>query len=99
MVLIETYWNVNENAEKVENSTSAVLIETYWNVNECTRKEKCEEHGVLIETYWNVNPFYWWVLTKITNCINRNILECKSDTLSASVSCAACINRNILECK
>ena len=45
MVLIETYWNVNENAEKVENSTSAVLIETYWNVNECTRKEKCEEHG------------------------------------------------------
>ena len=33
LVLIETYWNVNNFAGVNEAGNVAVLIETYWNVN------------------------------------------------------------------
>ena len=33
-VLIETYWNVNEDNTGSPEIAIAVLIETYWNVNE-----------------------------------------------------------------
>ena len=32
-VLIETYWNVNENYQTYSKGHAQVLIETYWNVN------------------------------------------------------------------
>ena len=32
-VLIETYWNVNQNSTLSVLKLSEVLIETYWNVN------------------------------------------------------------------
>ena len=32
-VLIETYWNVNENDLVFLKNSFSVLIETYWNVN------------------------------------------------------------------
>ncbi len=33
VVLIETYWNVNEEQGTEEKGAKIVLIETYWNVN------------------------------------------------------------------
>ena len=33
LVLIETYWNVNEDGRNMKSSELHVLIETYWNVN------------------------------------------------------------------
>ena len=33
-VLIETYWNVNENGLESHSKKEKVLIETYWNVNQ-----------------------------------------------------------------
>ena len=33
VVLIETYWNVNENEFLKKTKSFSVLIETYWNVN------------------------------------------------------------------
>ena len=32
-VLIDTWWNVNENALKIESGKVTVLIDTWWNVN------------------------------------------------------------------
>ena len=32
-VLIETYWNVNDNRRESSFRANLVLIETYWNVN------------------------------------------------------------------
>ena len=33
-VLIETYWNVNQDREYLRALCAFVLIETYWNVND-----------------------------------------------------------------
>ena len=33
LVLIETYWNVNDIIEQILKKLEGVLIETYWNVN------------------------------------------------------------------
>ena len=54
-VLIETYWNVNNDYGYETREERPVLIETYWNVNNDYRYETREERPVLIETYWNVN--------------------------------------------
>ena len=56
VVLIETYWNVNDFPPLALAYGKVVLIETYWNVNQVLlhRRQKDPE-GVLIETYWNVN--------------------------------------------
>ena len=37
-------------------------------------------NGVLIETYWNVNMFILTAISSHFIRINRNILECKSNT-------------------
>ena len=53
--LIETLWNVNQNALYPIQQISAELIETLWNVN---ANILCAQHLVeaeLIETLWNVN--------------------------------------------
>ena len=33
MVLISTYWNVNDTGDLRNNCSAEVLISTYWNVN------------------------------------------------------------------
>ena len=55
IVLIETYWNVNEYKIPEDAADNSVLIETYWNVNNCGATSKKNSMQVLIETYWNVN--------------------------------------------
>ena len=55
-VLIETYWNVNENDLVFLKNSFSVLIETYWNVNYGMNNNMQQQLAqVLIETYWNVN--------------------------------------------
>ena len=75
-VLIETYWNVNDQVVSINRKSTGINR----NILECkyvTSINALERKSVLIETYWNVNLFY------LTNCfnerfsINRNILECK----------------------
>ena len=78
VVLIETYWNVNQKTLFANVISSVVLIETYWNVNVKSRPVPRSCSTVLIETYWNVN----WLVTMraedFLERLNRNILECKS---------------------
>ena len=75
-----------------------VLIETYWNVKLDGSQTGKIPLAVLIETYWNVK-FIQSFLDGSLDCINRNILECKGWSLTASRVTECCINRNILECK
>ena len=55
MVLIDTWWNVNDDQILINQGVHTVLIDTWWNVNVngkgCTR----EFEIVLIDTWWNVN--------------------------------------------
>ena len=76
-VLIETYWNVNEDDLVFLKNSFSVLIETYWNVNPFEPCRSSRFTFVLIETYWNVNTVYLLFLLSQRNRINRNILECK----------------------
>ena len=62
-----------------------VLIETYWNVNDDTITDYTSIGMVLIETYWNVNAKELNVISGLTQCLNRNILECKF-RLAVSIS-------------
>ena len=75
-VLIETYWNVNENTVGAHATGCNVLIETYWNVNFFAGWNLLRHFEVLIETYWNVNVILILILP-FSPSINRNILECK----------------------
>ena len=66
LVLIETYWNVNQVLSEQFVNFLFVLIETYWNVNEEDQVLPELLELVLIETYWNVNaestglsPAFW----------------------------------------
>ena len=54
---------------------------------------------VLIETLWNVNIYTRSFQMPVKNRINRNIVECKSQTVTTVVKLSVCINRNIVECK
>ena len=55
LVLIELYWNVNNNIRRKVDGEEVVLIELYWNVNVCILKSNLFVSKVLIELYWNVN--------------------------------------------
>ena len=55
LVLIDTWWNVNQLAEGGVLKKGQVLIDTWWNVN---TDSICKWFGiqpVLIDTWWNVN--------------------------------------------
>ena len=55
VVLIDTWWNVNQGTlENVENNTY-VLIDTWWNVNDVQAAKRRYKKIVLIDTWWNVN--------------------------------------------
>ena len=54
-VLIELYWNVNEDEKEYLVTLEKVLIELYWNVNKSKKKKSTTPASVLIELYWNVN--------------------------------------------
>ena len=55
IVLISTYWNVNEVHVSIPENIFNVLISTYWNVNILFVFLGVFMQNVLISTYWNVN--------------------------------------------
>ena len=63
--------------------SSAVLIETYWNVKYKYSYDGERTLTVLIETYWNVKRVRSHQSDHEAS-INRNILECKGWSLTAS---------------
>ena len=62
LVLISTYWNVNQYGTYISAVVYGVLISTYWNVNSATAKYFNKKVTVLISTYWNVNLYYLAIL-------------------------------------
>ena len=65
-VLIDTWWNVNENANLAFMEIFAVLIDTWWNVNRSSKRSISAEISVLIDTWWNVNQEFVDSLLKIS---------------------------------
>ena len=57
LILIETYWNVNQYPASPQLLQCIILIETYWNVNTNRIMVQVDVERILIETYWNVNRF------------------------------------------
>ena len=53
-VLIETLWNVKEDADSLMIYDAAVLIETLWNVKLLKKEGEKIRKIVLIETLWSV---------------------------------------------
>ena len=76
IVLISTYWNVNDIMFCLLFAWLLVLISTYWNVNAVVGFLGLRKAWVLISTYWNVNKVE---LTKVLPkfSFNLNLLECK----------------------
>ena len=58
-------------------TTDVVLIETLWNVNMLRQMRQRQAIIVLIETLWNVNVHRIKEIFSTSDCINRNIVECK----------------------
>ena len=81
--LIETLWNVNAEVLKAEAALRKELIETLWNVNIDLLTGEDEETCELIETLWNVNINRKFINYITFFRINRNIVECKLNYLSA----------------
>ena len=52
--IIETYWNVNEELEKLYPPVETEIIETYWNVNLGNKIRDGIVETEIIETYWNI---------------------------------------------
>ena len=55
LVLIDTWWNVNNIHAYIVNRLSVVLIDTWWNVNPIASTHDIILNTVLIDTWWNVN--------------------------------------------
>ena len=54
-VLIDTWWNVNVDFQRIILHPRLVLIDTWWNVNFVYIPYKVVNTAVLIDTWWNVN--------------------------------------------
>ena len=97
-VLIETYWNVNEDIHYLIDNDLIVLIETYWNVN-------------FVAVYGHPDDFR--INRNILECkLAPSDTQASSDTVlietywnvnsrheESYICCHLSINRNILECK
>ena len=54
-VLIDTWWNVNDESVRKAVAKQGVLIDTWWNVNSFNMQNIGARLYVLIDTWWNVN--------------------------------------------
>ena len=61
MVLIDTWWNVNQLALVPVAYNGSVLIDTWWNVNINMTSVILSRSSVLIDTWWNVNQMPYTV--------------------------------------
>ena len=75
--LIDTCWNVNEEAEGESATSDNELIDTCWNVNIIAPGITHLSFLELIDTCWNVNYFIDHKESLRRTRINRYMLECK----------------------
>ena len=76
-VLIDTWWNVNDQkAESVVEQVD-VLIDTWWNVNQEYPYFNLTGVSVLIDTWWNVNNQSAAQHNKLQYSFNRYMVECE----------------------
>ena len=77
LVLIDTWWNVNQLIVFVVKLHPLVLIDTWWNVNSAATSVLCVVNTVLIDTWWNVNGTT--ARGKLTGLsgFNRYMVECE----------------------
>ena len=66
VVLIDTWWNVNEKCKKYFCFIMDVLIDTWWNVNLDEIMLRLAHDTVLIDTWWNVNITETTIISTIT---------------------------------
>ena len=76
-VLIDTWWNVNEDKFKAQGSKLVVLIDTWWNVNE-ERQHIYHDFGQRFNRYM-VECESTRTITAITTSdrFNRYMVECE----------------------
>ena len=77
VVLIFSYWNVNNSRTTALISSHIVLIFSYWNVNLWRGGTCLKLDRVLIFSYWNVNRKHRVIVQHNALRINLFILECK----------------------
>ena len=76
LVLIDTWWNVNNIGIRKALIVYGVLIDTWWNVNMTSTGYVRRDFRVLIDTWWNVNQEFVNSLLKISG-FNRYMVECE----------------------
>ena len=77
LVLIDTWWNVNQSTSTKEFVNVAVLIDTWWNVNLGNGTQIGTTIGVLIDTWWNVNSNKLGAGVEAVERFNRYMVECE----------------------
>ena len=98
MVLIETYWNVKNNFERI----SDIELGINRNILECKEKRRgvCVTHtGGINRNILECKVRLREIVSTRRSGINRNILECKDYPADYLLLIYFGINRNILECK
>ena len=98
MVLIDTWWNVNNHTLVLLLWLSQVLIDTWWNVNECTASNDRKTYCVLIDTWWNVNAFSTNEINSFAS-FNRYMVECEFFPNIKIAGPTAGFNRYMVECE
>ena len=76
-VLIDTWWNVNQEKEWMKLTLKGVLIDTWWNVNERSYSDTSPCSAVLIDTWWNVNVSSLKKPLGNGSRFNRYMVECE----------------------
>ena len=76
LVLIDTWWNVNQLAEGGVLKKGQVLIDTWWNVNKLRDTPVLADRIVLIDTWWNVN-YDVYEIEELATGFNRYMVECE----------------------
>ena len=77
LILIETYWNVNNFNRPFMNRISAHINRDILECKSFCSSTDRRAAMILIETYWNVNVYKQPVSFVAPVHINRDILECK----------------------
>ena len=98
-LLIEPYWNWNDNERDKHREAEELLIEPYWNWNLVDGKSEPEVRELLIEPYWNWNTIVTASSSVKKLSFNRTILELKLQHHLLWLCSAIAFNRTILELK
>ena len=98
LVLIDTWWNVNEHGYTEPMKTVSVLIDTWWNVNVEDTINGCNDLIVLIDTWWNVNITHSSHRYLVSG-FNRYMVECELSLFLYISDSFSRFNRYMVECE